>query len=148
MVASGRRVSEEDSDCCFASNSNERTTDGDQMVLDLSAGGGLGQESTAAVEYTATRFVCAGAIPAYSVGFFCGAAETYKMPLYRVHGRVWVATCLTDTAVVAEEDNASQKYSDISWRGQSMDLHVAAMEQPGFKRLRSDSLSGQPSLGR
>ncbi len=44
----------------------------------------------------ATRFVTATRLPALAVGFFVGQVETYRMPLYRAHGRLWVALGLSD----------------------------------------------------
>jgi hypothetical protein len=54
-----------------------------------------------------TRFFTPNRIPAMSVGFYMGAVEMYKMPLYKVRARMWVGLGLRDfySSAEAEKDN-------------------------------------------
>ena len=53
------------------------------------------------------RYVTSRRLPAYSVGFFAGVAEEYKLPLYRVTGKALVALGLGDS--VRSRDVAAKK---------------------------------------
>lgn len=47
-------------------------------------------------QFKVSRFFTPNRIAAMSVGFYMGAVEMYKMPLYKVRSRIWVTTRLND----------------------------------------------------
>eukprot|EP01031_Cornospumella_fuschlensis_P037875 gene37875-46009_t len=51
-------------------------------------------------------------LPAFQLGFFVGRSETYKMALYRVRGKVWVATGLVDYLSRGDGEEAGDKASE------------------------------------
>lgn len=65
--------------------------------------------SSSASNRCASRFVTPVRIAAFALGFFVGNVEVYKVPLYKVHGRAWVALGLADMVL---SRNVSQRDED------------------------------------
>ena len=108
----------------------------------------------------ATRFVTASRLPAAAVGFFIGRCETYRMNLYRTHGRVWVATGIADTmgrtkqtTEYSAEAHPAQEEEPISSSvvtGMPPILRVPSLQRTSsipFGRVRSGSTSSVGSDG-
>ena len=108
---------------------------------------GVGGTRTSS-EKKIARFFTPHRIPAANVGFYMGAAETYKMPLYRVKARIWVATGLQDfvstaPAHIATTDSEAESSDvDVDWsdRGEDVwgDASNSAEDEPGAKPRHSD----------
>ena len=69
-------------------------------------------QSHSARNRCATRFVTPVRIPAFSLGFFVGTVEVYNVPLYKVHGRAWVAMGLGD--MVLGQKSKQQQEQQVS----------------------------------
>jgi hypothetical protein len=73
-----------------------------------------------------TRFFTPNRIAAMSVGFYTGAVEMYKMPLYKLRSRMWVSLGITDFVSTANgangpEDGDSGNDTDGEARSSSED---------------------------
>jgi len=59
-----------------------------------------------------SRFFTPNRIAAMSVGWYMGAVELYKMPLYKVRARVWVSTGLNDFISPKKASRSGDQESD------------------------------------
>lgn len=73
------------------------------------------------MKINSTRFISTQKIPINAVGFFIGSLESYSIPLYRIQGRVGVATNINDfvaksnlKASSLNENNSTPEYFEES----------------------------------
>ena len=96
--------------------------------------------AVAATPWAVTRFASAVCLPALAVGFFVGSVESYRMGLYRTHGRVMVATGIADT-VDSERRNVSKKAHVVPTVVNSR-LTVPCLQRPRSGSQSSDHSDG------
>ena len=93
-------------------------------------------------ESKSSRFVTGRRLPAYSVGFFVGRAEGYRLPLYRTSGRALVALGLADTVTSSPYERqralkASVEGGDFSPpMGQFLRRALVPRGSPGWTQRR------------
>ncbi len=84
------------------------------------------------------RFFTPNRIPVSQLGFFIGKVETYKMPLYKVKARIWVATGLADYLSRVGESQDRSEHSNNEPSSSSLHPAVVGAEPVLKKRTGSD----------
>eukprot|EP00981_Chlorochromonas_danica_P009868 scaffold2858_cov245-Ochromonas_danica.AAC.7 len=87
---------------------------------------------------TQHRFFTPNRIPAMQVGFFIGKVEAYKMALYKVRSKIWIAAGLADylSTAVGETEKGGGHNADESSSSANIQVNKG-------KRPREESISGQ-----